>query len=89
LGIKYYRSTHQNKFYKNNKDKTFEPKKYEEQLETLNRIFIFFNCSEYYFSKVVAEYPKSEWKIDAVEKIKLLKNSIKVINIWILKIILK
>jgi hypothetical protein len=28
LGIKYYRNIHPNNFYKNNKDKTFEPKIY-------------------------------------------------------------
>jgi hypothetical protein len=73
LGIKYYKNIHPNNFYKNNTDKTFEPKEYEEQLKILNTIFISFNCSEYYFRKVITEYPKSEWKNDSEEKIKLLK----------------
>jgi outer membrane protein assembly factor BamD (BamD/ComL family) len=68
LGIKYYRNIHPNNFYKNNKDRTFEPKIYDEQLKILNKIFISFNCSEYYFTKLISEYPNSEWANDAKEK---------------------
>jgi outer membrane protein assembly factor BamD (BamD/ComL family) len=73
LGIKYYKNIHPNKFYKRNIDGTFEPKTYEEQLKLLNKIFISFNTAEYYFRKVIMEYPESEWTVDAKEKIELLK----------------
>jgi len=77
LGIKFYKNIHPNKFYKRNDDGTFEPKKYEEQLKLLNKIFISFNTAEYYFTKVITEYPESEWAEDAKEKIKLLKKLFK------------
>jgi predicted Zn-dependent protease len=73
LGIKFYKNIHPNKFYKRNVDGTLEPKKYGEQLKLLNKIFISFNTAEYYFTKVITEYPESEWTVDAKEKIKLLK----------------
>ena len=73
LGIKFYKNIHPNQFYKRNVDGTFEPKKYEEQLKLLNKIFISFNTAEYYFTKLITEYPESEWTDDAKEKIKLLK----------------
>jgi hypothetical protein len=73
LGIKFYRYIHPNQFYKRNEDKTFEPKTYEEQLKILNKIFISFNAAEYYFKKVIMEYPESEWVNDSKDKIKLLK----------------
>jgi hypothetical protein len=60
LGIKYYKNIHPNKFYNRNEDGTFEPKTYNEQLKILNGIFISFNAAEYYFKKVITEYPKSE-----------------------------
>jgi len=73
LGIKYYKNIHPNQFYKRNVDKTYEPKAYAEQLKILNKIFISFNIAEYYFTKVLIEYPESEWTDDAKEKLKLLK----------------
>jgi hypothetical protein len=73
LGIKYYKNIHPNQFYKINIDKTYAPKAYEEQLKVLNKIYISFNSAEYYFAKVIMEYPKSEWANDAKDKIKLLK----------------
>jgi hypothetical protein len=73
LGIKYYKNIHPGQFYKRNFDKTYETKSYEEQLKILNKIFISFNLSEYYFDKVITEYKNSQWKNDAEEKIKLLK----------------
>ena len=73
LGIKFYKNIHPNQFYKRNVDGTFEPKTYKEQLKLLNKIFISFNTAEYYFTKVIMEYPESEWTDDAKEKIKLLK----------------
>jgi outer membrane protein assembly factor BamD (BamD/ComL family) len=73
LGIKYYRNIHPNQCYKRNDDKTYEPKIYEEQLKIVNRILLSFNSAEYYFKKVIMEYPKSEWANDSKEKIKLLK----------------
>jgi hypothetical protein len=73
LGIKYYKNIHPNQFYKRNIDKTYIPKKYEEQLKILNKIFVSFNIAEYYFTKIIMEYPKSEWASDSKDKIKLLK----------------
>jgi hypothetical protein len=73
LGIKNYRNIHPNQFYKRNEDRTYEPKTYEEQLKILNKIFLSFNSAEYYFKKVIMEYPKSEWANDSKDKIKLLK----------------
>jgi len=73
LGIKFYKNIHPNQFYKRNTDGTFEPKTYDEQLKLLNKIFISFNTAEYYFTKVITEYPESEWTDDAKVKIKLLK----------------
>jgi hypothetical protein len=73
LGIKYYKNIHPDQFYKRNIDKTFIPKTYEEQLKLLNKIYVSFNSAEYYFTKVIMEYPKSEWANDAKDKIKLLK----------------
>jgi hypothetical protein len=73
LGIKYYKNIHPGQFYKRNLDKTYETKNYEEQSKALNKIFISFDLSEYYFKKVITEYQNSQWKNDAEEKIKLLK----------------
>ena len=73
LGIVNYKNIHPNQFFKRNIDRTFVPKTYEEQLKILDTIFISFNSAEYYFTKVITEYPKSEWASDAKEKIKLLK----------------
>jgi hypothetical protein len=72
-GIKYYKNIHPNKFYKKNTDRTFEPKTYEEQLIILDNIFISFSSANYYFKKVIIEYPQSEWTQDAKDKIQLLK----------------
>ena len=72
-GIKYYKNIHPDQFYKTNVDGTFETKTYKEQLYILNKIFISFNSAEYYFTKLAAEYPESEWAYDAKEKLKLLK----------------
>jgi 3-dehydroquinate dehydratase len=73
LGIKYYKNIHPNQFYKRNIDKIYVPKTYDEQLKILNKIYVSFNSAEYYFTKVITEYPKSEWVYDAKDKIKLLK----------------
>ena len=73
LGIKYYKNIHPNQFYKRSIDKTYIPKTYEEQLKILNKIYDSFNSAEYYFTKVIIEYPKSEWASDSKDKIKLLK----------------
>jgi hypothetical protein len=73
LRIKYYKNIYPGQFYKRNFDKTYETKNYEEQLKILNKIFISFDLSEYYFNKVITEYQNSQWKNDAEEKIQLLK----------------
>jgi len=73
LGIKYYRNIHPNKFYKRNNDSTLETKKYKELVSILNKIYLSFNLSEYYFNKIISDYPKSPYFSDSTEKIKLLK----------------
>jgi hypothetical protein len=78
MGIKYYRNIHPNQFYKRNEDRTYEPKTYEKRLKILNIIFLSFNTAEYYFKKVIMEYPKSEWADDSKEKLKLLKKLYKI-----------
>jgi hypothetical protein len=73
LGVKYYKNIHPNQFYRHNFDKTYETKAYGELVSALNNIFISFNLAEYYFRKVIEEYPQSPWLGDAADKIKLLK----------------
>jgi len=73
LGVKYYRNIHPNYFYKRNSDTTFESKTYDELLSVLNKIYLSFKLSEYYFNKVINEYSKSLYTEDSKEKIKLLK----------------
>ena len=73
LGVKYYKNIHPNKFYKGNKDSTSETKPYNELVSVLNKIFLSFNLSRYYFIKVINEYPKSRYYEDSKAKIDLLK----------------
>jgi hypothetical protein len=73
LGVKYYKNIHPNQFYKRNLDRTYETKTYNELVSALHNIFLSFNLSEYYFRKVIEEYPRSRWFEDATDKIKLLK----------------
>ena len=73
LGVKYYRNIHPNKFYKRNTDSTFVTKTYKELISALNKIYLSFNLSEYYFRKVVDEYCQSPYFEDSKAKIKLLK----------------
>ena len=73
LGIKYYKNIHPDQFYKRNEDKTFIAKTHGEQIKALNKIYISFKSAEYYFTKVIMDYPNSEWVNDAKEKINLLK----------------
>lgn len=73
LGIKHYRNIHPNQFFRRNADSSYEAKSYEEQLNILNKIYISFGSAEYYFTKVITEFPNSEWANDAKDKIKLLK----------------
>ena len=72
-GIKYYRNIHPDKFYKRNTDSTYEIKKYDELLFELNKIYLSFNLSEYFFNELISEYPESPYYQDSKEKIKLLK----------------
>jgi len=72
-GIKYYRNIHPNKFYKRNSDTTFETKTYEEQNSALKKIYFSFNKAEFYFTKIIIEYPQSSYYDDSVAKVKLLK----------------
>ena len=73
LGIKYYRNIHPNQFYKRNLDTTLEIKTYKELVTILNRIYLSFNLSEFYFKKVIKEYKQSPYLEDAKIKIQLLK----------------
>ena len=73
LGIKYYKNIHPNKFYKRNSDSTFETKTSNELISILNKIYLSFNLSEFYFNKVINEYSESPYSQDAKEKINLLK----------------
>ena len=73
LGIKYYKNIHPNQFYKNNSNrKTFETKSYNELISVLNNIYLSFNLSEYYFNKIINDYPQSSFVEDSKDKIKLL-----------------
>jgi hypothetical protein len=72
-GIAYYKSIHHDQFYHKSKGGTNTPKTFDEQLKILNKIFMSFNIAEYYFSKVINEFPKSEWADDSIDKIKYLK----------------
>ena len=72
-GIKFYKNIHPDKFYKRNNDRTYEPKTYKEQLDILNNIFVSFNSANYYFKKIIDEFPKSQWIDDAKDKLTLLK----------------
>ena len=73
LGISYYKNIHHDKFYNKSKNKTNTPKTFEEQFTILNKIFFSFNIAEYYFDKVISDYPNSEWTSDSKEKIIYLK----------------
>jgi len=72
LGLLYYKNIHPDQFYIKNTDKTYETKTFEEQFEALNKIFVSFNIAEYYFNKVINEYPNSEWTENAKMKLKYL-----------------
>ena len=72
-GIKYYRNIHPNYFYKRDINTTFKTKTYEEMVMVLNKIYLSFNLSEYYFRRVIEEYPQSTYFEDAKIKIQLLK----------------
>jgi len=78
LGIKYFKNIHPNKFYKRNEDLTFETKTYKEILSVINKIYLSFNISEYYFNKIITEYPNSPYYQDSKDKIKLLKKLYKI-----------
>ena len=73
LGVKYYKNIHPNYFYKRNADTTFKTKTYDELLSVLNKIYLSFKLSEYYFNKVINDFSKSLYLDDSKEKIKLLK----------------
>ncbi|MCL2834156.1 MAG: hypothetical protein FWD78_13380 [Treponema sp.] len=77
LGIKYYKNIHPDKLFKKNPDTTYESKKYDELLSALNNIYMSFNLSQYYFKKVIDDYPDSPYAHDAGQKIRLLKKLFK------------
>jgi hypothetical protein len=73
LGIKYYKNIHTDKFYKKSDNGTYQTKTYEELVSALNSIFLSFELSEYYFNKLIEEYPQSLWYNDAMDKVNFLK----------------
>ncbi|MCL2265490.1 MAG: hypothetical protein FWC22_05550 [Treponema sp.] len=73
LGVKYYKNIHPDKLYKRNEDLTFQTKAYKELISVLNKIYLSFNISEYYFNKIIKEYPSSQYFQDSKDKIKLLR----------------
>jgi hypothetical protein len=73
MGIKYYRNIHPDQLYQRNTDRTYQLKKYDEQLKALNKIFISFDLAEYFFNKLINDYPNSSWRNDAEDKLQLLK----------------
>jgi len=77
LGVKYYKNIHPNYFYKRNPDSTFETKTYSELASILNKIYLSFNLSEYYFNKIIKYYSQSPYYNDSKEKVKLLKKLFK------------
>jgi len=77
LGIKYYRNIHPGQFYKRNIDSTFETKKKDELLSVFQKIHLSFKLSEFYFKKIIDNYPQSPYFEDSKKKIKLLKILIK------------
>ena len=73
LGIKYYKNIHPAKFYKKSRDSTFETKPFDDLKSVLNKIFLSFNLSQFYFRKIIDEYPASSYFEDSKLKIKLLE----------------
>lgn len=73
IGLKYYRNIHPKRFYRRTSEHTYKTKTSKELAEVLNSIFVSFSAAEYYFKKVVHEYPASPWAADARDKIALLK----------------
>ena len=71
-GVKYYRNIHPDKFYIKNDGSTLKIKKYDELISILNKIYLSFNLSIFYFKKIVEEYPQSPYFQDSKEKIYLL-----------------
>jgi len=76
-GMKYYRNIHPNKFYKRNADSTYETKTYNELVSILNKIYLSFNLSEYYFKIITVKYPQSAYFEDSKAKIELLRKLFK------------
>jgi len=72
LGVKYYRNIHPNQFYKRNTDSTFQTKTYDELISSLNKIYLSFSLSEYYFNIIINNYSQSPYFDDSKAKIKLL-----------------
>ena len=72
-GVKYYNNIHPDKLYKRNTDSTYQTKTYNECIAALKKILLSFNISEYFFYKIINEYPQSPYYDDSLKKIKLLK----------------
>jgi len=72
-GIKYFQKIHPGRFYHRNFDGTYETKTKDDLISVIKDIFISFKMAEFYFTKVVTEYPASPWLFDSKRKIFSLK----------------
>ena len=72
-GIEYYKKVHSDNFYRKQSKTGYKKKTYQEQVDILNNIYISFSAAEYYFNKLISEYPDSPWVFDAKEKVVLLE----------------
>ena len=72
LGLQFYRQIHPQRLFRRLADGRLKPRTYEEQAGILNQIYISFRISEYWFRRLVGEYPDSEWAADGRDKILFL-----------------
>ncbi len=72
-GIQYYQNIHPSKFYNRNHDGTYQAKPREDLSRAIKDTLISFALAEFYFNKIIEEYPRSPWLEDSKRKIQLLK----------------
>jgi hypothetical protein len=70
LGMEYYNNVLPDNIYELNISRKYEYKTFEKEFEELNVRFISLNIAEYYFNKVINDYPNTEWTWAAKEKLK-------------------
>ncbi len=77
-GIVFYKRIHPSKFYKQSSIDSlfsgFVEHDYETQLKVFRDMLDCFYVSERYFKRLIADYPNSIWKNDAIEKIKYMND---------------